>query len=116
MPVDLVSMRQRYAYSFDETGFSGTLLINSAAGVWDEHANIRMILRKARPDELVGSTEQDVSILMILAEDVPAGITNLKTRDRIRTDQGKELTFTKSDWTKRQVQGITFALEAKVQG
>lgn len=116
MAVNMDNMKARYIYAMEQVGVNCTLLINSAPGVWDEHPSIRMIFRRLRPDEIAEPVEQGTMVAMILASEMPSGVDKLKTRDRIRTDEGREFTIQKGDYVNREVQGETMMVEALVKG
>jgi hypothetical protein len=116
MPVNMANILDRYDYAMGQVGVFGSLLINTGPDQWQTHGGIRMIFRKFTPAELVSPVDQATMVVMILAVDMPAGITKLKTRDRIRTDEGKEFTIKKADFNTREVQGTTMMIEAAVRG
>ena len=116
MPVDMNSMKARYTYAMEQVGVNGTLLIHQGPNDWKEYPSIRMMFRRFRPDELIEPIDQANMVCMILASEMPSGITKLKTRDRIRTDEGREFTIRKGDFVQREVQGETMMVEAAVRG
>lgn len=116
MPVNMDNIKARYLYAMEQVGVNGTLLINEGPGNWREYPSIRMIFRKFSPDELLGPVDQANMVCMILSSEMPAGVTKLTTRDRIRTDEGREFTVQKGDFVNREVQGETMMVEASVKG
>lgn len=116
MAINIGLVQADYRLAFEEVGFKGTLLINTADGTWESHSNIRMLLRKTNPYDLVDPVDQDQSVLMILAEDLPAGVDNLRKKDRIQDSNGKEMSIQKADFNKRRIVDTTLALECLVRG
>ena len=116
MAVNLDNIKARYTYAMEQVGVNATLLIHQGPNDWKEYPSIRMMFRKFRPDELLGPVDQANMVCMILASEMPSGVTRLKTRDRIRTDEGREFTVQKGDFVNREVQGETMMVEAAVKG
>ena len=116
MAVNLDNIKSRYVYAMEQVGVNATLLINSAPGVWDEYPSVRMMFRKFTDTELLGPVDQANMVVMILASEMPSSVEKLKTRDRIRTDKGREFTVQNGDFVNREVQGETIMVEAAVKG
>jgi hypothetical protein len=116
MAVNMQNMRDRYDYAMGQVGVFGSLLINTGPDQWQTYGGIRMIFRKYTESELLGPVDQGNMVVMILSVDMPSNISKLKTRDRIRTDEGREYTVQKGDFVNREVQGETMMVEAAVKG
>ena len=116
MSVNTGQIQADYRTAFNEVGFTGTILISTGTDAWTEYTGIRMLYRKVTPNDLIDPVDQDATVLMILAEDMPLGVTKLKTRDRVKGSDGREMTIVKNDWSRRTAQAVTFAIECLVKG
>jgi hypothetical protein len=115
MGVNLANIKRSYKYAMAEAGTTVDLLINNGPGSWDTYPGIPALPRKFAAHELVPPLQQNDVKLIILAEDMPAGVTRLKTRDRVRIE-GREYTVEIGDYFSRQVKGVTVAVESVVRG
>lgn len=116
MSVNVGQIAIDYANAFNEVGFTGTVMINTGTDAWDSYSNVRMLFRKVTPDDLLEPVFEHSQILMILTADMPAGVTKLKTRDRVIGSDGREMTIARNDWTRRSAQANSFAIECLVKG
>jgi hypothetical protein len=115
MAVSVSTIQAKYRRAMDEAGTLGTLLLHNGTNSWASHPDIRMTLGRMMPHELVAPVEQYHLKLIMLGEDLPDGLTKLKTRDRVKID-GREYTVVKGDFGVRQVKGVVIAVEAAVKG
>lgn len=92
------------------------LMINNGAG-WDSYPDVMAHVSRYRESDLIpgGSIRLGDLRLVILAEDLPAGVTRMGLDDRIEVD-GRALAVINWDSNTRSVGDTVIAIEAAVRG
>lgn len=109
------AMRRMYARHFRVMG-TVTLRVNNGTG-FDDHANVKAHVSTYRENELVAGGPIQVGDLRLIipAEEIPAGVADLKQRDRIQID-GRDYAVMHWDAYTRSVGDELIAVEARVRG
>lgn len=93
-----------------------TLLVNNGTG-WDSHPGVSAHVSHYREEDLVSGSSIQIGDLklIILAEDIPAGITSMGLKDRIEIE-GRSYAVVNWDSNTRSVGETTIAVQVTVRG